>query len=103
MRRELSATIIVAVALLSTFPVVVAHGIHHDASPVNETLERYNRQAGQQNSTISLEARSYFSYDQHVVAIYAHICLMVTAWVFILPLGIAIQGHQFIALADISK
>lgn len=74
------------VALLSILvPVVLAHGGDESGMDMDMNM---GATAGANETQPEVEyPPTYFGLDEHKVAIYGHIALMVIAWVFMLPVG----------------
>ena len=78
-----------AAALLELLPLAVAHGEDfHGPDGKTAMQEAPGRPtiADGLNQTL-VEPRSYFALPDHASAMYAHILLMVLAWIVLLPVG----------------
>ena len=78
-----------AILLAVCLPLAVAHG--HDEANGGMDMHTGMSKNTSEPAVVNLDDEpamiSYFSYADHKNLIYAHIGLMVVAWVIVLPLG----------------
>lgn len=88
--RALATSLLSAVAsaaVLGLVPAALAHGDDHGMGGMEKTDADKPWPEDQYPPT-------YFAHPDHKAAIYAHIALMVLAWVFALPVGKLHQWHR---------
>jgi len=76
---------LIGVSLLSFLPAAIAHG--QDADMTMEMGQPSRPIISSTTGSEVAEPLSYFQYTEHTGLMFAHILLMVVAWVFVLPIG----------------
>lgn len=86
-------TFAVGVAVLGFIPAVIADGGHEHGH--NHGGESGGMKMSDADKPLPEDQYppTYFALSEHTAAIYAHIALMVVAWVFVLPVG-KIKPHK---------
>lgn len=81
MGRILQSSATLRVFLLALIPLAVAHGQDEDMTMDRPTIST-------ESDAAVADPVSYFQHGEHSSLMFAHILLMTTSWVFVLPIGV---------------
>lgn len=84
---RLSVSQITTAVVLGIAPLVVAHGAHEAGADAMEMDMGMAHGADEPKAESKSYPPTYFALADHAAIMYAHIGLMVLAWVFVLPIG----------------
>lgn len=84
---RLSASQITTAVVLGIVPLAVAHGAHEAGADAMEMDMGMAHGADEPKAESKSYPPTYFALADHVGIMYAHIGVMVLAWIFVLPIG----------------
>lgn len=76
---------------LGLLPLVFAHGAHEGSSDDMNMNMNMSHGAGEPKADPQSYPPTYFALADYAGLIYAHIAVMVLAWVFVLPVGKSVE------------